>query len=151
MDDIQAERQSVPHSEPGAVITGGMVTSGLPAIASSFGFPGSPETSAMPSPMFWICAVTGGRRSPAAGLSRLAPLRSRGSAGPKLPVSAACARTCRQSSEPAESISRLHAQKKPRRARESATQMRLSTEVKPRRPWLLERTSESRTRSFSSP
>mmetsp|Transcript_5383 Transcript_5383/g.17902 ORF Transcript_5383/g.17902 Transcript_5383/m.17902 type:complete len:271 (+) Transcript_5383:358-1170(+) len=93
----------------------------------------------------------GGVISPEAGLSRLAPARSSGSAGPKLPASAACAITLRHSSEPAESICRLHAQKKPRRARESATQMRLSTEVKPSLPWALERTRERSTRSFSSP
>ena len=62
-----------------------------------------------------------------------------------------CTRSFDHSSEPPESIGRLHAQKNPRRARERATQTRLSTEVKPRRPSMFERTRESSTMSFSSP
>lgn len=144
-ESAHAARQSPRCAGVCTVSRGGALVKPFPSGANGAPTPPSPQPAA-PRPPCW-----GGVTSPAAGLSMLAPAKSSGSAGPKLPASAAYAITLRQSSDPAESISRLHAQKNPRRARERATQMRLSTEVKPSLPWALDRTRESRTRSFSSP
>ena len=115
--------------------------------------------AAPPSDADWLCATAAAYsafflcafRRVAAACAFSAACVANGMTGPARCSFLACEKSLSQSSEPPESIGRLHAQKKPRRARERATHTRLSTLVNPSLPFAFERTSERRMISFSSP